>query len=166
MKTEEINIADILRNEPAGTMLYSPICGYVELVGVLDDNCINCKSATDKNLDLLFNEDGSPFLGREIERIGECLLFPSKENREWKTCEKLKNPAYKFDSFDKVLVRDDEDDIWQPSLFAFYTQKPLDDYPYVTIGGTAKDPTCFRQCISYNDKTKHLIGTTLSYEEQ
>ena len=28
---EEINIADILRNEPAGTLLYSPVCGAVEI---------------------------------------------------------------------------------------------------------------------------------------
>lgn len=36
MKTEKINIADILRNEPAGTRLYSPVCGALEFTNVID----------------------------------------------------------------------------------------------------------------------------------
>lgn len=33
---KEINIADILRNEPAGTLLYSPVCGSLEFTNVTD----------------------------------------------------------------------------------------------------------------------------------
>lgn len=162
---ERINIADILRDYPKGTLLYSPICGNVELIEVCDDSSIICESETIKNLSLLFNEDGSMFLGREIERIGECLLFPSKENREWRTRAKLKNPAYKFEPFDKVLVRNDDEDHWCPAFFAYEENYVGGDRCYGVIAGTS-DPEFLYQCIPYNDKTKHLVGTTLPYEEQ
>lgn len=73
-----MNIIDILRDCPEGTKLYSLVHGEVELtrVGVED---IYCKPSY-LNHELSFNSDG-----RWVENKGECILFPSKENRNWNT---------------------------------------------------------------------------------
>ena len=85
MKTEEINIADILRNEPAGTRLYSSVCGALELINVTD-GVIWCRepvsSLTPRRISFtsygkLINYGGWNFEG------GECLLFPAKKLRDW-----------------------------------------------------------------------------------
>lgn len=75
---EKMNIIDILRDCPEGTKLYSLVHGEVELirVGVED---IYCKPDY-LNHELSFNSDG-----RWVENQGECILFPSKENRNWNT---------------------------------------------------------------------------------
>ena len=71
-----INIAEILKDCPKRTKLYSPIFGegWLSEVGnylikVYDNN------ANDYN----FYHDGS------YVKTGECMLFPSKENRDWNT---------------------------------------------------------------------------------
>jgi hypothetical protein len=73
---EKMNIIDILRDCPEGTKLYSLVHGEVELtrVGVED---IYCKPSY-LNHELSFYSDG-----RWVENQGECILFPSKENRDW-----------------------------------------------------------------------------------
>ena len=144
--------------------------------GENDTPCINqihdLRDSNDrvKNITLRFaNGDEKAMLVNALHGEGKRWDDKAKAivNEKWQTADnEPKEQSHKFETFDKVLVRDDVDDIWQPSFFAFYTQKPLDDYPYVTIGGTAKDPTCFRQCIPYNDKTKNLVGTTLPYNEK
>ena len=74
-----INIAEILKDCPKRTKLYSPIFGegWLSEVGdylikVYDNN------ANDYN----FYHDGS------YVKTGECMLFPSKENRDWNTFQK------------------------------------------------------------------------------
>lgn len=66
-------------------------------------------------------------------------------------------PDHTFQPFDKVLVRDDEQDYWKPNLFGF--KEDDGDFPYITVSG------CYAQCIPYNENTKHLLGTTESYKE-
>lgn len=71
-----INIAEILRDCPKGTKLYSPLCGNCKLVSVIN----NYIKVEDKEYCLRgFLIDGRVTIG------GECLLFPSKENRDWST---------------------------------------------------------------------------------
>lgn len=68
--------------------------------------------------------------------------------------------SHKFELFDKVLVKGaSENDTWFPDFF-FQEYKDLKDYRYVTICGKYST-----YCIPYNDKTKHLVGTTLPYDE-
>ena len=69
-----INIAEILKKCSKGTKLYSPICGECELHFV-GDNLIYVKC---DNMCYGFNPDGT-----YRAKTGECLLFPSKENRDW-----------------------------------------------------------------------------------
>ena len=85
----------------------------------------------------------------------ECLLFPSKEQRDWS---KFKPRQAKFDPktlqpFDKVLVRDASSQHWRCEFFS-HIIKGCPICPYLCVS------TVYRYCIPYNDDTKHLVGTT------
>ena len=81
----KINIAKILKDKPQGTKLYSSACGKCEL-----------KEADDKSFKVSFYSSKFGFMnGGEgtfdkngnLYDDGECIIFPSKEMRNW----------YKFD---------------------------------------------------------------------
>jgi hypothetical protein len=75
-----INIAKILKDCPKGMQLYSPICGECKLVGVVN----NLIKVEDKDEYIRnFLSDGKQNVN------GECLLFPSKDNRDWNTFNKV-----------------------------------------------------------------------------
>lgn len=72
---EMINIAKILKNKPKGTRLYSPIfgeCVFCYVREVTDDICVK-------------HNDEKAFFSSEglYNTLGECLLFPSREMRDW-----------------------------------------------------------------------------------
>lgn len=73
-----INIAEILKKCPAGTKLYSPAFGECTLNKVLKDNNIIEVNINSDASDGYFDE-----YGRLYFKMGECLLFPSKDNRDW-----------------------------------------------------------------------------------
>lgn len=71
-----INIAEILRNKPHGIKLYSPIfgdCTYCYIHDETSDICVR----RPYNKMSYFNFEGL------YNTAGECLLFPSKEMRDW-----------------------------------------------------------------------------------
>lgn len=80
---------------------------------------------------------------------------------EAKDCLKIlgieQKQEYEFKPFDRVLVRDGNDDIWQANIFS-HKEKDV-EYPYRCINGG------YHECIPYNDQTAHLIGTTDNWEE-
>lgn len=63
-----------------------------------------------------------------------------------------------FQPFDKVLVRDSQQERWRIEFFGFI----LDDeeFKYRCLYDY------HRYCIPYNEKTKHLLGTTEDWEEE
>lgn len=71
----KLNIAEILKNKPKGTKLYSPLFGDVYLLGV-DNNIIRIKYHEEI---VIFFGDGRYYNYPE----SEPLLFPSKEIRDW-----------------------------------------------------------------------------------
>ncbi len=71
---------------------------------------------------------------------------------------KPESSAPEFQPFDKVLVRDHDGQKWIPTLFGFFRQDGDEKYPYITMHGA------YNYCIPYNEKTKHLLGTTEPYE--
>ena len=78
----KINIAEILRDMPKGTKLYSPLFGKCEYIGV--DNSeypivIEAQS-TDGTACKVFTEDGRYF---DVYEEAECSLFPSARMRDW-----------------------------------------------------------------------------------
>lgn len=75
-----MDIAKILKNCPKGTELYSLIEGKVTLMGVDDSGDYPIKVCKGGATLSLFTKDGLYFKDRPD---GECLLFPSKEQRDW-----------------------------------------------------------------------------------
>ena len=73
----KINIAELLKDCPKGTKLYSPLCGECEFINIIND-VIYVESSLNKTL--CFNSLGMYF---EWYEESECILFPSKEQRDW-----------------------------------------------------------------------------------
>ena len=70
-----MSLVEILKNCPKGTKLYSPIYGEVEFTEVsIVTGSIGCKTS---NGITRFYPDGTYYKG------GECMLFPSKKQRDW-----------------------------------------------------------------------------------
>lgn len=150
---EKIDLRQILRGCPKGTELYSPLFGPVHFYkiepnygypiivtyGMDIKNCIS------------FTSDGR-YLS-EYDN-GECLLFPSKDQRDWSKwkCPKPKKP--KFDPktlkpFDKVLCKYKH--VWVGRMVSHIDDE---DMIFVTSGGF------YNYCVPYNEDTKHLVGTS------
>lgn len=97
-----INLAKILKHCPEGTKLYSPIYGEVTFTEILNHNIL-CK-ATKSNGEIIsidFNRLGR--LSGEFLNT-ECVLFPSKDQRDW---DKFRIPTKKGDImmfYDKSAV--------------------------------------------------------------
>ena len=73
------NIAEILKDCPKGTNLYSTILGEVEYLKYKDDTI--WVNRTSIGVSYSFDQFGR-YLSIEDS---ECVLFPSKENRDWRT---------------------------------------------------------------------------------
>lgn len=92
-----------------------------------------------------FLKDGSP--GLYINHI--CLRDFYIDN------EYFSKKYIPTEPFQKVLCRYDDNDEWTADMFSYY-KKSFEENgfgPYVCVGGN------WKQCILYNDVTKHLIGT-------
>ena len=150
---ENIDLTKILRNCPKGWEFYSPFMGDVKFYEV--DQKVNTVVVILKSGGLCdFNEDGTI----ELEGItsDEIMLYPSRDQRDWS---KFTAPWYKnekFDpntlkTFDRVLTRPFEDEIWEINFYSYTNPNWL--WPYTCIDGS------YKYCIPYNDDTKHLVGT-------
>lgn len=76
MKTEEINIAEILKDCPEGTKLYSPAFGELSLIDGDYKKDIH-------TIDMLGDIWNFYTDGRYSDASDECMLFPSKDQRDW-----------------------------------------------------------------------------------
>ena len=78
---ENINVAEILKNKPLGTKLYSSACGKCRLVEV-DDKSFKISFYNSK---FGFMNGGEGYLDKngKLYDDGECVVFPSKEMRDW-----------------------------------------------------------------------------------
>lgn len=71
---EELNLVEILKNVPSGSKLWSYISGDIEFESIdYQDPKYPIKTSTDT-----FTSDGKLYEDR-----GECILFPSKDQRDW-----------------------------------------------------------------------------------
>ena len=82
METNEnkaLNIAEILKDCPVGTELYSPMFGEAEFMAIEKGGLIKLrKRETGTHFSAFYlNPDGSYY------ENGECMLFPSKDQRDW-----------------------------------------------------------------------------------
>lgn len=80
----ELDLSSILKDCRKGTRLYSPICGELVLVNI-DPNGIFCKQreTVEGSKNLVFMDDGHFKNYGDWEDFGECMLFPSKQQRDW-----------------------------------------------------------------------------------
>ena len=146
---ENLNLVEILKDCPKGTKLYSPMFGEVEFEEAYNDVIYPIVVKTKNG-----NLESFTLDGRWDENYkGECLLFPSNEQRDWGKFRKIP----KFDprtlkSFDKVLVRDRYNEAWMCTLFSHIREEG-------TCHFVCSNMYC-KYCIPYNDDTKHIVGTT------
>lgn len=147
---EKLNLAEILKDCPTGTKFYTPVWGVVSFRKLLEDKNYAISIDTCSG-NVCLTKEGYYLLRNDTE----CIIFPSKEQRDWS---KFKVKKLKFDPntlkpFDRVLVRDDRNEKWQCNLFSYINI--IDDifYPYVAIA------TGYKYCIPYNEETEHLVGT-------
>lgn len=241
MNNSDINIADILRDCPAGTPLYSRIAGKVEFLQIDERPGINhpiilkpvCQNTSPGDRKLFSLTPTGRF--DVIFSNGECVLFPSLEMQDWTkffrrgdvvvcvglgvtavfegwdsedytefrttveydneediwgiklyglfhtldfrkatdeeraqffaaaeahyggsfNSETLKfnipKPKHPFKPFDRVLVRDKDDQVWIPNIFVHFRDKYSHKYQCVD--------NCYAQCIHY-EGNEHLYNTT------
>lgn len=228
---QKFNIAEILKNKPRGTKLYSMIHGKCSSEAVTDEifkiNFCTSKFGLTQSGECTLIKFGNMYDG------GECIIFPSKEMRDWSkfqwekgdvlisndggtevifdkwyddtytsfyckhylnsedknkivyyeeflctterysledkdiaqtyinTIEKrldgklnletleIKKPKCEFKPFDKVLGRNEKDDVWEADLFSHYRKESK--YPFRCIGCSRK------YCIPYKGN-EHLLG--------
>ena len=148
---ENIDLTKILKDCPKGWKFYSSVYGDVSFQGIAD--LVYPIQVSNKRAGVvLLSEKGRFLIG-----MGECILFPSKDQRDWS---KFTAPWYekgRFDPktlkpFDKVLVSDEHHTRWRCSFFSHIVDQI--NYKYFT------SDSCYKFCIPYNDDTKHLVGTT------
>ena len=146
---DNIDLTKILKGCPKGTKLYSSSYGEVEFESI--DYSVHCPIKVIGNVYYLyfFTKEG------KLVDTGECTLFPSRTQRDWSKFERFwdKPKVEKFDvntlqPFDKILARDNQDDLWSIELFSHKTGN--------IVKGFYSAWCC---TIPFNENTKHLIGT-------
>ena len=147
---ENLNLVEILKDCPKGTKLYSTVFGEVEFNTIIGTDTIIVNTETDDTV--FFSAYGKMY----SQYNGECLLFPSREQRDWS---KFKPNKPKFDPktlkpFDKVLVKrgDKSYNVWFPDIISL----PPNDVDETVLCMTTNDVV---MAIPYNEETKHLVGT-------
>ena len=141
----KLDLVEILKDCPKDMKLYSTIHGEVALNYVSSERVLYpiCVSWGDGLAS--FTQNGRFYTTGD----GECVLFPSKDQRDWS---KFEIPVQEFDydtlqPFDKVLVRDGNCQCWRCAFFSCMLSNGM---------------LCecrWGQGIPYNDETKHLLGT-------
>ena len=145
---ENLDLCLILKDCPKDTKLYCTFLGDV-IFHCIEEDRIIIKNGYD-SWSLL--KDGA------FNPEGECVLFPSREQRDWS---KFKVPIKKFNPkdfkpFDKVLLRDGYGFKWHPTFLEKILKEPSGEYSAVELINGCK----WDMCIPYNEETKSLCGTT------
>lgn len=150
---ENLDLTEILKECPKGTKFYSSTHGEVYFYRIYETSEYPVAFTTSHGGFFFCLPDGRYHKTCD----GECIVFPSKDQRDWR---KFTAPWYKkgkFDpntlkTFDRVLTRPSEDEKWDINFYSY--KNPNWPYPYICIDGS------YKRCIPYNDDTKHLVGTT------
>lgn len=158
---ENIDLTKILKDCPKGFKLYSLLHGEVSFRGI--DETSDYPITYDYPIMGCIGESVSAFYltrhgAYSNNYNGECILFPSKDQRDWSKFTATWLKKEKFDPktlkpFDKVLVRDDLRSKWCCGFFSHIVI--FDNLCKYNIG-----EILYAMCIPYNDDTKHLVGTT------
>lgn len=154
---ENIDFTKILENCPVGWEFWSDNYGKVRF------KCIN--KSYDRPIFVKRTDGGNAYYTKDgwcsKDFPASCLLWPSKDCRDWS---KFTAPWYKKEKFDpktlhpydKVLVRrgNENYNVWFPD---FVSDPPNNDNNKTLCMCIGDD---IAMVIPYNNDTKHLIGTT------
>ena len=115
-------------------------------------------ASLDETFGLMFNDNITSLLEYRLATYSEKQkLFEAlfKEGKCWDVEKKqivdLKPKEHEFKPFDKVLVRDSDEQIWLANFFSCYETN--EHFKYQCLIG------CYAQCIPY-EGNEHLLGTT------
>ena len=138
---DKLNLVEILKNTLPGTKLWSPLYGDCEFVRIKDNESnypICCKV---KQKDGFFGYTDFSTKGTKGEYDSryencECMLFPSKKNRDWSTF-KVSKPYKHFKPYQKVLIQvwNGNKPIWIADLYSHYDK---DVHEHVLVGSSLK----------------------------
>lgn len=151
---ENIDLTKILKDCPENTKFYTSIYGEVSFKRI-DKDSSGYPIKVDS--DIVGHTTNLTRKGQFINTPeGECILFPSKDQRDWN---KFTAPWYKKDKFDpstlkpfdKVLAKVSGNDIWSVDFFSYYDNVERRCICTGLVG--------YYYCIPYNDETKDLVGT-------
>lgn len=148
-------------------------CKWVSIFKELNQNCcIDYKEYVSVILEstrwcdeyICFDKDcdSATFARYSTEEEKQKLIDALKASKDPRSKECLKklgidvNKEYEFKPKDWVLCRASENDEWSLCIFSHKSEKYNG---YVVIGGIV-----YKDCIPYNDSTKHLLGTKENYE--
>ena len=150
---ENLDLTKILEGCPKGIDFYHTVYGTVLFNSIDLDSEYPIRFIVGKNQVNSVTKSGLAI----SDYKGECVLLPSKDQRDWSKFERFwdKSKVKKFDPktlqpFDKVLVRDSSCGVWGVDIFGYLNDKHSCCYCSVR----------WNQCIPYNEETKHLVGTT------
>lgn len=127
MENRELDLVEKLKDAPNGTELWTPICGKCFLKEAVDKPwkfpiTVIVKNTGEEDIELSFRRDG----GFTENSEAECLLFPSKENRDWSTFKVEKKPIIeRIKTFNDALKELGSD---HPYVKAYQGIKDIIDY--------------------------------------
>ena len=126
---EKINIVEILKDKPQGTKLYSSACGKCKLEEV-DDKSFKISFYNSK---FGFMNGGEGYLDKngKLYDDGECVVFPSKEMRDWsKFAWKKGDILLSKDNDVYIIFEKFEDDAYTRFKGKHYLWKECDEEDY------------------------------------
>ena len=150
---ENLDLVKILEGCPKGTEFYSLIYGKVRFERIVENVSypIILSICNDRCDEIYVTKKGLHYK----DCNGECVLFPSKDQRDWSKFERFwDTKVEKFDPktlhpFDKVLARSRICDCWNALIFSHM------DFKHEAVCCEFS----WEQCIPYNEETKDLVGT-------
>ena len=148
---ENLDLTKILEGCPKGIDFYHTVYGTVLFNSINLDSEYPIRFIVGKNEVNSVTKSGLAI----SDYKGECVLLPSKDQRDWSKFERFwdKPKVERFDPktlqpFDKVLIRNVDNGFWNAAFFSYIAGQWVN-----CVGsGTA-------ECIPYNEETKHLLGT-------
>ncbi len=133
---EKINIAEILKDKKEGIILYSPIFGECSFCYVREDTndiCVKKHNGVNE----FFDSKGL------YSNLGEVMLFPSKEMRDWSKFFKKGDVLVYIDGKCKIIFDKFDDDKYTSFIGKHYLESygkdgELQDYEEIHCGSTVK----------------------------
>lgn len=165
----EINIVEILNDKPQGTKLYSSACGKCKLEEV-DDKSFKISFYNSK---FGFMNGGEGYLDKngKLYDDGECVVFPSKEMRNWsKFAWKKGDVLVSNDGKCKVIFERFDDDTYTSFVGKYYVEcygknDELQDYEEEHYGDTVNyTKESEEAALAYINTIEKRLGGKLNHE--